>query len=91
MIMIIIIRLTICDAAKPISALDVLHTYMHMHGRAPGLLFTRKTPAHVQLRVAGRAEEFTILAKVLASADLFRRTLAQFTQAKHVEWYLHLC
>ena len=57
------------------------------HGRAPGLLFTRKTPAHVQLRVAGRAEEFTILAKVLASADLFRRTLAQFTQAKHVEWY----
>ena len=40
------------------------------HGRAPGLLFTRKTPAHVQLRVAGRAEEFTILAKVLASADL---------------------
>ena len=41
------------------------------HERAPGLLFTRKTFAHVQLRVAGRAEEFAILAKVLASAELF--------------------
>ena len=39
------------------------------HERAPGLLFTRKTFAHVQLRVAGHAEEFAILAKVLASAE----------------------
>ena len=35
------------------------------------MLFTHKTLAHVPLRVAGRAEEFAILAKVLASAELF--------------------